>query len=162
VLVVPAAADPKLREFLALMAPRMKAKIWANDELLPNGEAKAGPGVGFAAHTKAAGGAKAGAGAAAAARALGGGKKGLAAAVADSEGDSGDGEDDGDYQDWTARGRRGARSGDGPRPLDEDEEDGGLAAAADPLLTSEAVDDLAYLRCAGLSCCACLAPVRLS
>jgi hypothetical protein len=27
--------DPKLAEFLALMAPRRRAKLWANDDLLP-------------------------------------------------------------------------------------------------------------------------------
>jgi hypothetical protein len=30
-----AAADPKLAEFLELMQPRAKAKIWSNDEVLP-------------------------------------------------------------------------------------------------------------------------------
>eukprot|EP00983_Pelagomonas_calceolata_P092554 1157681-Pelagomonas_calceolata.AAC.3 len=27
--------DPKLAEFLALMAPRSRAKLWSNDDLLP-------------------------------------------------------------------------------------------------------------------------------
>lgn len=30
-----AAVDPQLAEFLQLMQPRVKAKIWGNDELLP-------------------------------------------------------------------------------------------------------------------------------
>lgn len=36
-----AAADPKLAEFLELMQPRAKAKIWSNDEVLPGQAGKA-------------------------------------------------------------------------------------------------------------------------
>lgn len=36
-----AEADPKLAEFLQLMQPRAKAKIWSNDEVLPGQAAKA-------------------------------------------------------------------------------------------------------------------------
>lgn len=33
--------DARLAEFMALMAPRSKAKIWANDDMLPSGVASA-------------------------------------------------------------------------------------------------------------------------
>ena len=39
----PQSQDPKLAEFLELMRPRSKAKIWSNDELLPDGLADGEP-----------------------------------------------------------------------------------------------------------------------
>ena len=35
------AVDPKLAEFLNLMQPRSKAKIWTNDDMAPPGAAEA-------------------------------------------------------------------------------------------------------------------------
>ena len=37
----PPSVDPKLAEFLNLMQPRSKAKIWANDDVAPLGSAEA-------------------------------------------------------------------------------------------------------------------------
>jgi hypothetical protein len=40
----PEEADEKLSEFLALMQPRSKARVWSNDEVLPGGVLPAGEG----------------------------------------------------------------------------------------------------------------------
>ncbi|GIL52539.1 hypothetical protein Vafri_8379 [Volvox africanus] len=130
--------DPKLQEFLALMQPRFKAKIWANDELTKKGAA-----AGQQANRK------------------GGDTRdqeltdltGTAAPRVDND------DDDDQYQDWTdvaARARR-IGLGDGSEEEEdktvlgsdggEDDADGGAGKGGrDEVVINDAVSDLEYLR----------------
>ncbi|KAG2451283.1 hypothetical protein HYH02_003889 [Chlamydomonas schloesseri] len=152
--------DPKLREFLALMAPRAKARIWANDEL----EAAAADGDAAATAAVAAQRQQQQKAAAAAEKQL---RRQLATG---SDGE--DDEDDDEYQDWSGavaaahraagddsdeelvpgprRRRVGTGAGEGDDDEDEAADDNGAAVGtrrgADAVVMNEAVSDLEYLR----------------
>ncbi|GLC70759.1 hypothetical protein PLESTF_001030300 [Pleodorina starrii] len=145
---LPEEEDPKLREFLALMQPRSKARIWGNDEL-PTAE------DGAAAAAAAAAAAQAAAKKQAARSAAAGGM---------NEDDDGDDDDDDDdqYQDWTEAAARARRAGSGDGSDDEEMADaagggggsdgeggsggGGGGGVRDEVVVNVAVSDLEYLR----------------
>ncbi|GLI68102.1 hypothetical protein VaNZ11_012428 [Volvox africanus] len=143
--------DPKLQEFLALMQPRFKAKIWGNDEVTAKGVAAAAA-AGQQAHRPN--------------RERGDTRehedpdlRGAAAPRVD-DGDEDDGEDD-QYQDWTDVAARARRIGLGDGSEEEEEEekmvsgsdggegdgDGGAGKGGrDEVVINDAVSDLEYLR----------------
>ncbi|GIM08321.1 hypothetical protein Vretimale_12361 [Volvox reticuliferus] len=149
-MLLPEEEDPKLQEFLALMQPRFKAKIWANDELTKNGVDTAAAAVaasGQQAHQPN--------------RKRGDTREhadldrtGAAAPRADDEDD----DEDDQYQDWTdvaARARR-TGSGDGSEEGEEmlsgsdggkdDTDEGAGKGGRDEVVINDAVSDLEYLR----------------
>ncbi|KAG1656825.1 hypothetical protein FOA52_008459 [Chlamydomonas sp. UWO 241] len=139
----PEVADPRLAEFMALMAPRVKAKTWANDDMLPSGVED---------HHKLQ---------AAAHVAVKSSKE--AAAALDSAGGIDDSDNEDEYQEIGGRGGAadgaagrlgdesddssdGAADGGGDSGDDSEGEGGGAAAPAPARGDDAGVSDLDYLR----------------
>ncbi|KAG2501693.1 hypothetical protein HYH03_000195 [Edaphochlamys debaryana] len=151
--------DPKLREFLALMAPRSRARIWGNDELEEGADATAAAAAVRASTAERQRQAALAKRARRAAAGSGSGGEGSE----DGEGSSGE-EDN--YQDWTAagagaagrgggRGRGGAEDAamldagaeeDDAEGEEEEEDEEEEERGPDEVVVNEAVSDLDYLR----------------
>jgi multiple RNA-binding domain-containing protein 1 len=137
----PEQVDAKFAEFLQLMQPRSKSKLWANDDVLPTGAAAAPPaGKGPRPGVKAADVKKAAAKGKAAAKAA----KAAAAGSSEDEAQEEASEGDDEYQDL-AGGAAGAASGsEGGSSDDEEEEEEEELGGAGPRVDSG--NDLDYLR----------------
>jgi multiple RNA-binding domain-containing protein 1 len=114
--------DEKFAEFLQLMQPRSKSKLWSNDTMMSDGVAagkQAAPGAGKAAAAGKAGKAAAAAGKAAA-------RKAAAGDELSSDDEAGTSDDENDYQDLAA-GQQGraadADASQGSEDADEDEDE---------------------------------------
>ncbi|GFR48899.1 hypothetical protein Agub_g10847 [Astrephomene gubernaculifera] len=144
--------DPKLREFMALMQPRAKARIWGNDEL-PNQQQAAADAVAAAAalHKQQ--------------QEQQQRQRRMQREAGGSEDGDGEEDEEEEYQDWSGAVARAHQAGDGEEEEeedadmadlrdgddDDDEEEGGEkrgngGGMRDEVVVNDAVSDLEYLR----------------